>query len=156
MARTPIPAAQAVITEPPAITISAKDLPRTRSQTHTDVYSNFVMANLSPADVTLIFGRVKQGAPNVMVNEDQVTVTLPPIQFKLLADLCRRITEAYELAYVPIELGVLGKEPKPTPQQIAEMILGAQAKAIDSPSSNAPSRRGKRSVAGPKKIAKKP
>lgn len=114
---------------------SAQNLPRTKSATYQDVYSNQVLASLGPYDISLVFGRIKQmvlqpGAAPMLVNEDQVTITLPPSQFKLLAGLCARITEAYEQAYVPIPLSDADLAPKISVEQIVSQIKGAQKAAL--------------------------
>lgn len=94
----------------------------------------------------------------MLVNEEQATVTLPPVQFKLLADLCVRITGAYEKVYGPIVISEGDKRDKPSAAEIAERILGAQAAAasLAAASSNEPPPPAKRPRAAPKKTAKRP
>lgn len=65
------------------------------------------------------------------MNEEQASVTLSPIQFKLLADLCARITAAYEQGIAPITLPAQDTGPKLTVEQMLQRITAVvQPKAV--------------------------
>jgi hypothetical protein len=93
----------------------------------------------------------------VPANEEQVTVTMSPIQFKLFAQLCNGLTDAYERTITPIVVPAGAGNPHLASGDFVKLMQDAKAKMeaglgliggpMASDSSTEPKSPGKQSVA---------
>ena len=75
-------------------------------------------------DLTLTFCQTKELPGIGPANEELVTITLAPTQFKLLADLCARLIETYEKAVVPVTLPAIDRTPRVSVESMVARLEG--------------------------------
>ena len=119
--------------------VNIAQLPSTRSSAYRDIYANFVTGRLGPYDLTLTFIQTKTAGPDPntlamgldthLISEEQVAITMSPVQFKLLANLCNRLTAAYEQTMAPIHLPAHDQTPRYSVEDIVAQIQQSMGQA---------------------------
>lgn len=138
------------------VAVRTGDAKRARSPFFRNVYANFCQGQLGPFDITLSFFQTVTAEGGVPTNEEQVTVTMSPIQFKLFAQLCTGLTDAYERTITPIVVPAGTGNPHLASGDFVKLMQDAKAKmeaglGLGSPessdSSTEPKSPGKQSLA---------
>jgi hypothetical protein len=111
------------------VAVRTGDAKRARSPLYRNVYANFCQGQLGAFDITVsFFQTVNADGTGMPINEEQVSVTMSPIQFKLFAQLCNALTEGYEKTFAPIIVPAGAGNPLLASGDIVKYMLEAKAK----------------------------
>src|SRR5260370_20226232 len=111
------------------IAVRAGEAKRARSPLYRNVYANFCQGQLGAFDITVSFFQTRDAeGTGALVHEEQATVTMSPMQFKLFSQLCNGLTEAYEQTFTPIAVPEGAGNPNLAAGNIVKLMQEAKAK----------------------------
>ena len=114
--------------QPKAVAHNTASIKRVRSDQYREVYANLCQGRIGTFDLTLSFYLTKEPPEyDGLVNEEQVSVTLAPSQFKMLSELCAGLTAAYEATFAPIAIPQGAQNNSLSAAHIIGLIKAAQA-----------------------------